>query len=501
MFRDMLLCVAVARFKEARMGFRNLWDFVEALEKNGELVRVKVPVDPILEIAQITDVVSKAGGPALLFENVPGAKMPLLINAFGSMRRMAMALGVEDVEAVAAELKALLELEIPSGFLDKLRMLPRLARLASYSPEVVDSGECKEVVQAVAPSLSDLPILQCWPDDAGRFITFPQVYMKRLSNGRTNVGLYRMQLYDDQTTGLHCHIHHDGAEVLQEYRRAGRRMEVAVAIGGDPVLTYVAASPLPPLMDEMLFAGFLRKEKVRLVRCETVDLKVPANADVVLEGYVDPHEVRVEGPFGDHTGFYSLADQYPVFHLTCMTHKRSPVYLTTIVGRPPMEDAYIGRATVRIFLPLIRAQLPEVVDINLPVEGGFHNLAIVAIDKRYPFHARKVMHALWGLGQLMLTKIIVVVDAGVNVCDAAEVVWKVVNNIDPERDITFVQGPVDILDHASRLPMAGSKMGIDATRKWPEEGFHRPWPGEIRMSPAIVERVQRRWKEYGLPWP
>lgn len=483
------------------MAYADLASFVRRLEEEGELVRVKAEVSAELEITEITDRVSKQGGPALLFERVRGYDIPVLTNAFGSPRRMAMALGVREVEDIARELQEYLDLPAlfarGGGFGDKLKVLGKLAAVKEFFPKVVSSGPCQEVVME-KPSLSKFPILKCWPGDAGRFITLPLVFTKNPVTGQRNVGMYRLQVYDETTTGMHWHIHKDGAENYRQAEALGRRLEVAVAIGGDPVTTYAATAPLPRGIDEMLFAGFIRKSPVEMVRCRTVDLEVPAGADIVLEGYVDPSERRIEGPFGDHTGYYSLADEYPVFHITCITHRKNPIYPATIVGRPPMEDCFIAKATERIFLPLLRLQLPEIVDMNLPIEGVFHNCAIVSIKKSYPGHAMKVMHALWGLGQAMYTKFIIVVDHDVNVHDLSEVAWKVFNHVDPERDIHIVKGPIEVLDHASPLPRFGSKAGIDATRKWASEGFTREWPEEIKMSPEIVDLVTRRWKEYGL---
>ncbi|MBI2881682.1 MAG: menaquinone biosynthesis decarboxylase [Candidatus Tectomicrobia bacterium] len=479
------------------MAYDSTAEFVAALEAAGELKRIPAEVDPVLEIAEIADRVVKGGGPALLFERVKGHGVPLLINALGSERRMCMALGVSSFEDVATRIRELANLEIPPTLIEKLKRLPPLLKLANIGPEVVSSGPCKEVVVREGAALDFIPALQCWPEDGGRYITTPQVYTKDLS-GKRNVGMYRMQVFDRATAGMHWHRHHDGARHYHEHVEARKRMEAAVALGGDPILTYVATSPLPPGMDELLFAGFLRQKKVRLVPCETVDLEVPADADIVLEGYLEPGELRREGPFGDHTGFYSLADDYPVFHLTCFTRRRNPIYTTTVVGPPPMEDLYLGKATERIFLPLIQMHLPEVVDIHMPAEGAFHNLVIVSIRKRYPFHARKVMHALWGMGQMMFAKVIVVVDEDVDVQNLSEAAWIALSHIDPRRDVCFVDGPAEVLDHASPRFTAGSKMGVDATRKWKEEGFERGWPAVARMSGEVKSLVNRRWKEYGF---
>jgi 4-hydroxy-3-polyprenylbenzoate decarboxylase len=480
------------------MALRDLREFIVALEDAGRLRRIRVPVDPILEVAAITDRVSKRGGPALLFEEVQGSAVPLLINAFGSPERMCLALGVKTVEEVAVELEGLLETKAPQGLLDKLKMLPKLRDLASFFPKTVKDGPCKEVVRTADASLDFLPIIQCWPQDAGRYITFPLVITKDPETGIRNVGTYRMQVFDGKTTAMHWHAHKGGAAHYRKAKARGERIPVAAVLGADPITTFSGTVPAPEGIDELLIAGFLRKEPVPLVPCETIALEVPATAEIVLEGYVDPDELRTEGPFGDHTGFYSLADEYPVFHLTAVTHRRDPIYQTIIVGRPPMEDCHMAYAIERIFLPLLRKQLPEVVDYHMPFEGIFHNLMLVSIRKQYPGHARKVMHAIWGLGQAMFTKVVVVVDHDVNVHDPSEVVWKALNHIDPERDIEFVHGPVETLDHASRLPLYGSKMGVDATRKWRSEGFARDWPDEIVMSPEVKALVERRWKEYGI---
>jgi 4-hydroxy-3-polyprenylbenzoate decarboxylase len=480
------------------MAYTDLREFVAALERAGELRRIRAEADPVLEIAEITDRVSKRGGPALLFEHPKGSSLPLLINAFGSAARMQLALGVKSLEQVGADLQEILDLKAPEGLLAKLKLLPRLQDLAGAFPKIVRDGPCKEVILREEATLAGLPVLQCWPQDAGRYITFPLVFTKDPDTGVRNCGTYRMQVFDERTTAMHWHVQKGGAAHYRKARRLGRRVDVGVAIGADPAVCFAGTLPLPEGVDEMLVAGFLRKKPVELVRCETVDVEVPATAEIVLEGYVDTEELRTEGPFGDHTGFYSLADAYPVFHLTCLTRRTDAIYHTTIVGPPPMEDCHMAAAIERLFLPLIKKQLPEVVDFHMPFEGIFHNLVLVSIEKQYPGHARKVMHALWGLGQAMVSKVIVVVDADVNVRDYSEVTWKVLNHIDPERDTAFVLGPVETLDHASRLPKYGSKAGVDATRKWPEEGFTRPWPDEIRMDASIKRLVDARWAEYGI---
>ncbi|HHW60424.1 MAG TPA: menaquinone biosynthesis decarboxylase [Syntrophomonadaceae bacterium] len=482
------------------MAYKDLREFIYRLEQEGELKRIKAEVDPVLEITEITDRVSKAYGPALLFENVRGSDMPVLINAFGSPQRMAMSLQVNQLDDIADEIMALLGIadQIPEGFLDKIRLLPRLKELSSFFPRMVRKGACQEIVQ-YEPRLSEIPVLQCWPQDAGRFITLPQVYTHDPISGKRNVGMYRLQVYDDSTTGMHWHVHHDGAENFRLSRQAGKeKIEVAVALGGDPAITYAATAPLPKDIDELIFAGFLRKKPVDLVKCKTIAMEVPADAEIVLEGYVDPEETRLEGPFGDHTGYYSLADYYPVFHLTCITRRKDAIYPTTIVGKPPQEDCYMALATERIFLPLLKLQLPEVIDMHLPMEGVFHNCVIVSIKKSFPGHARKVMNSLWGMGQMMFAKYIIVVDADVNVQNVSEVMWKVFNNVDPRRDTMIVDGPLEVLDHSAPLPLYGSKMGIDATKKWIEEGHTRQWPEDIVMSREIIEQVTRRWSEYGF---
>jgi len=477
------------------MAYRNLQEFIKRLEAEGELLRLKEEVSPELEITEITDRVVKAGGPALLFERVKGYRMPVLTNAFGSLRRMALALGVESLEELAREITDFLQVEAPDSLFKKLKLVPKLSRLKNMFPRLVKKAPCQEIVlMDEEVDLSRLPVLKCWPKDGGPFITLPVVITKHPETGVRNAGMYRMQVFDRRTTGMHWHTHKGGAHHYRVAERRGERLPVAVALGPDPAVTYAATAPLPEDVDEFVFAGFIRGRPVELVRCLTVPLEVPAESQIVLEGYVEPGERRLEGPFGDHTGYYSLPDYYPVFHVTCMTMRRDAIYPATIVGRPPQEDCFIAKATERLFLPLIKKTLPEIVDMNLPIEGVFHNLAFVSIDKRYPGHARKVACALWGLGQMMFTKIIVVFDKEVNVQDLSECLWRLGNNVDPARDVFFVQGPVDALDHASPYPFYGSKMAIDATRKWPEEGFGRDWPEVIEMTPEVKERVKRLWK-------
>src|SRR6202453_584886 len=432
------------------MAYDDLRDFVRALEKRGELKRISFEVDPHLEITEFADRSVKTGGPALLFEKPKGSEIPVLINAFASMRRMEIALEVSSVDEVAGRISEFLEMRMPEGIIGKLKMLPKLAEMGAFFPKIVSSGPCKEKIRRDNFSLDEFPILKCWPEDGGRYITLPMVFSKNPDTGKRNCGCYRMQVYDARTTGMHWQTHKQGAEHYRRMTAAGttKRMEVAVAIGADPATMYSAILPLPPDLDEMMIAGFLRSSPVEMVKCKTVDLEVPANAEIVLEGYVELGELRTEGPFGDHTGFYSLEDEYPVFHLTCITQRKNPIYAATIVGPPPMEDFWMGKAIERIFLPLMRTQLPEVRDVCMPAEGVFHNLILVSMRKVYPGHARKVMHAIWGLGQAMFSKCIIVVDDDVDVQNVSEVAWKALNNIDPERDIQFVMGPGDSLDHS-----------------------------------------------------
>jgi 4-hydroxy-3-polyprenylbenzoate decarboxylase len=528
------------------LAYDDLRDWIKTLEKHGELRRIREEVSPELEITEITDRVSKSGGPALLFENVkghPGHKV--FINQFGSERRMALALGVERLDEIAERIQGLMNVKAPEGLLDKLKMLPQLGALTNAFPKTKSAKDapCKEVILKDSFDLNAFPILKCWPHDGGRFITLPCVVTRDPRTGKRNIGMYRMQVYDGQTTGMHWQRQKVAAEHYRNAMRQaassaadadastarvaamaesaggavaipdgpiggmpqvamgnlkGSRLEVAVAIGTDPATTFAAIVPAPPEVEEFLIAGFLRGKPVEIVKCETVDLEVPAHAEIVLEGYVELGELRSEGPFGDHTGFYTLTDDYPVFHLTCITHRKDPIYAATIVGKPPMEDAWMGKAVERIFLPAMKMTIPEIVDINLPVEAVFHNLMLVSIRKSYPGHARKVMNAIWSLGQAMFTKCIIVVDEDCDVQNITEVVLRVANNIDPERDIQFMLGPIDSLDHSSRLPNYGSKMGIDATRKWKAEGFERPWPAMIEMDRGTKARVDELWAKLGL---
>lgn len=481
------------------MAYEDLGHFIRVLSDRGELVRVTTEVSPDLEVAEIADRLVKEGGPAVIFEKVKGAKFPLAMNLFGTMERMLLSLEAGSFDEIAGRVREIIEPEIPVKLVDKLKMLPKLKRLADYVPKVVKDGPVKEVVlQGDDVDLGELPVVKTWPQDGGPFITLPLVFTQDPDSGVRNVGMYRMQVYDGKTTGMHWHVHKGGAKHYRKLAERGEPMPVAVALGSDPAVIYAATAPLPEDTDEMIFAGFLRNSPVELVPCETSAIQVPANAEIVLEGYVAPGELRFEGPFGDHTGYYSLADEYPVFHVTCVTRRKNPIYPATIVGRPPMEDCYMGKATERIFLPLLQKILPEVVDMNLPVEGIFHNFAFFAIDKRYPGHARKVASAIWGLGLLMFTKFVVIFDREVNVQDLSEVIWRIGNNVDPERDTFTVRGPVDALDHASPLPHFGTKMCIDATRTWKEEGHAREWPDVIEMSSEIKDLVSKRWKEYGF---
>ncbi len=478
------------------MPFDSLRSFVDALKRAGELHTISAAVDPYLEIAEITDRVVKAGGPALLFDNVKGSRFPVLTNQFGSQRRMALALDARFLDEAANRLRALIDLSPPGSSLgEKLGALKRLAPLANAIPKTVRDAPVQEIVIS-NPDLTKLPVLTTWPLDAGPFITLPLVITKDPRTNRPNVGMYRMQVYNAHETGMHWQRHKQGRAHAALW---GDKVPVAVAIGSDPALTYAATAPLPPVLDEFAFAGLLRGKPVSLVQAKTVDVKVPADAEFVLEGFVDNADLRTEGPFGDHTGVYSLADQYPTFHLTCITHRRNPIFAATVVGKPPMEDAWLGKATERLFLPLLQMVLPEVIDMNLPVEGGFHNLAIVSIRKQYPGHAKKVMNALWGLGHMMmLTRMLVIVDDDIDVQDTRSVAWFVLNNLAPERDVVMMPGPVDDLDHGSYSVAYGTKIGIDATRKSASEGYAREWPPDIVMNKETRDLVNNRWREYGL---
>ena len=498
------------------MAFRSFQDFVEQLDRAGELQRITEEVDTELVIAEWAnrEMKSPSGGKALLFEKPiidrkPSA-FPVAINTMGSRKRIAMALGVNEVADLAQEIQLILKAKPPTDLREGFALLKQGIHLLHARPKRVKEAACQEVVQILdsdqtsnnaSPartkteiSLLDLPILKCWPKDGGRFITFPNVHTRDPESGARNVGMYRMQIFDERTTAMHWQVHKVGARHGKVYYQRGERMPVAVTLGGDPALTFAATAPLPDGLDEILFAGFLRKKSVELVKCKTVDVEVPADADFVLEGFVQPGEMRPEGPFGDHTGFYTAVEDYPVFHLTAITHRRDAIYPTTIVGPPPMEDFYMGDATVRIFLPVFKMNFPELVDMTLPPEGVFHNLVFVSIRKQYPYQAFKVMHGLWGMGQMMFSKYIVVVDEDCDVHNTSEVLFRLCANTDPERDSTIIRNPSDSLDHAPTEQNIGSHMGIDATRKLPGENYHRRWPELLKMDErvqAIVDSLQK----------
>ena len=491
------------------MIFQNLRSFVEYLERTGELVRIRRPVSVDLEMAEIADRTMKlpGGGPALFFERPvlmdgTASDIPVVINVFGSWTRISAALGVKDLQEHADRIQELVKPEVPKGLWAKMQMLPKLAELAKVPPRPFrGKPPCQEVVLREGEfDLRKLPILKTWPEDGGPFITLPMVITCDPESGVQNIGMYRMQVFGQSTTGMHWQQHKGGAAHFRAYKRGGEtRMPVVVAIGGDPATMYTPTAPLPPGIDEYLFGGFLRREPVYTAKALTADLQIPAEAEIVLEGYVDPSEpLATEGPFGDHTGFYTLEELYPTFHVTAVTMRRNPLYPATLVGRPPVEDVYLGGATERIFLPLARLTMPEIVDYHMPPEGVFHNLVFVSIRKEYPGHAYKVMNGLWGMGLMSLAKVIVVVDDVVDVQNVQETWWYALGNIDPERDVRFAKGPVDDLDHASQHASFGSKMGIDGTRKWPEEGFTRRWPEMIEMDSATKARVDHCWKELGI---
>jgi 4-hydroxy-3-polyprenylbenzoate decarboxylase len=503
------------------MAFDSFRDFVNALDRAGELKRISRPVATELEITEIADreMKSPGGGKALLFEqptvNGVVSPFPVAINTMGSHQRIAMSMGANSVDEVANELGALMKAKPPTSFRETIKLLGHALDLRHAKPKIVKDGACKEVIHLVessklkveswpkAPSVSDLstfnpqpstllnlPILKCWPLDGGRFITLPCIVTKDPDTGERNVGMYRIQIYDDRTTGMHWQLQKVGARHGRRYYETGTRMPVSIFIGGDPMFPFAATAPLPDGLDEFLLAGYLRKKSVELVKCETNELEVPANSDFVIEGYVDPAEpLRDEGPFGDHTGYYTLPEPYSVFHVTAITHRKDAVYPATIVGIPPMEDFYIGGASVKLFLPIFKMNFPEIVDIALPAEGVFHNLVFVSIKKTYPMQAYKIMHGLWGMGQMMFTKYIVVVDAGVNVHNTSEVLFHLTANTDPQRDSIFTKGPSDVLDHATSEIASGSKLGIDATKKIPGEGFKRAWPPLIKMDEAVKAKV------------
>ena len=490
------------------MSLDNISQFLSAIDRAGELVRIKEPVQAKLELCEIADRVMKqpGGGQALIFENVvldsgERSRFPVAINLFGSMKRMSLALGVDDLDEIGRRITEMLDLKVPEGIMGKLSMLPRLLEIGKFPPRI-RSGKpaCQEVViQSNDVNLNELPIITCWPEDGGPYITLPMVISRDPKRGIRNVGMYRVQVLGPRTLAMHWQRHKVGAAHWREMAEKGERMDVCIAIGADPASVYSASAPLPPTIDEFLFAGFLRSSPVSLTKAVTCDLEVPSEAEFVIEGYIDPSEdLVVEGPFGDHTGFYSEADLYPQVHVTAVTMRKAPVYATTIVGRPPMEDYYLGHATERIFLPLLKLTIPEIVDYHMPAEGIFHNLVFVSIDKQYPGQAYKVMNAMWGQGLMSLAKVLIVVDKDVDVRNEKEAWWIALNNIDPERDTRFSMGPMDVLDHSSRAFTYGSKMGIDATRKWPEEGFTRNWPKLIEMDEKTKSRVDEMWSKLGL---
>ena len=487
------------------MPINDLHDFIKLLEQRKQLVRIKTPVSAELEITEITDRVSKLPGErnkALLFEAVTGSDVPVLINAYGSAERMALALGVDNLDALNQRLSKLIDPRLPKGMGETLgrgRDLLEALRGVGLRPHKVAKGPAQEVIETEAPSLDFLPILKCWPGDAGRFITLPQVITRNPETGTRNVGMYRLQVVDERTLLVHWQRHKGGADHEQRARKLQQtRIPAAVVLGGDPASTWCASAPLPPEIDEYLLAGWLRGEPVEFVNCVSQPLEVPAQADVVIEGYVDLTDYRDEGPFGDHTGYYTPVERFPALHVTAITRRRDPIYPATVVGIPPMEDYWMGKATERLFLPLIRTVMPEVLDINMPAEGVFHNLVIASVQKRFPGHARKVMHGLWGLGLMTLAKGIVVVDEWVDPQNLSQVAWQVLGNVDWSRDLLLSSGPVDQLDHASYQHLFGGKVGVDATAKWPEEGYTRGWPELARMSPEVKQKVDQMWKELKL---
>lgn len=522
----------------------NLQDFLKLLDSAGELKRIAAQVDPILEISAISDRVSKSpaagthsepdksaggklGGTALLFTNVKGSDFPVVINTFGSYRRMNMAFGTENFAQLAERVQQLVKPEIPTTLMEKMKRLPDLMKMASFPPKSVRSGPCQDVVlEGDKADLTRLPIIQCWPLDGdvtssevydqhiasvaantsgprgtGRYITLAGIHTKHPETGVRNIGMYRVQLFGPKLAAMHWHLHHDGARHFRAYQKRGEKMPIAIALGGPSVMAYAATAPLPPGIEEHLFAGFLNGGGVEFTTCKTVPLEVPAQSEFVIEGYVDPNETLLEGPFGDHTGFYSLADRYPALHVTAITHRKNPVYPTTIVGRPPMEDYFLGKATERVFLPLLRTLVPDVLDYSLPMAGVFHNCAYVSIKKEYALQARRVMHAIWGAGQMSLTKYLIVVDEDVDVHDEQQVLFNWLSNCEPGRDVETVNGPVDILDHSSPELGVGTKMGFDATRKWPGEGLGRGvrrYPKGLDFDLTTQALIERRWSEYGF---
>jgi len=511
--------------------YTDLQSFINDLDERGQLKRVGVEVDSILEISAITDRVSRMpaagdaappitdpvhgrqGGHALLFENVKGSDIPVAINIFGSYDRMRLALGGSSFEAFADRIQELIKPQMPTGLMDKMKKLPQLAKLASFGPKVVKRGRCQEIIHTDDANLLDLPIIQCWPHDGeagfgakpadaeggtGRYFTFAGIYTKDPESGERNVGMYRVQVYSEKLAAMHWHMHHDGARHFRAYKKRGEKMPLAIVLGGEPILPYAATCPLPPDVSELLFAGFLNNGGIDLVPCQTIPMEVPVNAEIVIEGWVDPEHMLIEGPFGDHTGFYSLADRYPAFHVTAITHRRDPVFPATIVGKPPQEDYYLGKATERIFLPLLKIIIPSLIDYSLPRFGAFHNCVFVKIRKHYPMQARAVMSSIWGAGQMMFVKMIVVVDEHVDVHDEQDVLFHMGANVDWRRDTVIVDGPCDVLDHATPYYGTGAKIGIDATEKIPGEGVVREWPEKLVVSADIEQLVEQRWSEYGF---
>jgi len=497
------------------MAFESLREFLKQLDNAGELRRIEMPVATELEITELADREMKkiGGGQALLFENPTlngkRADFPLAINNMGSQKRMAMMLERNSVNEAADELGKLMQAKPPINFRETINLLATALELRHAKPKKVKDGPCKEVTikaddlkstGTALPTLLNLPIQQCWPQDAGRFITLPCVVTQDPDTGARNLGIYRMQVFDSQTTGMHWQLQKVAARHGRRYYERGEQMPVSVFLGGDPVYTFCATAPLPDGLDELLLAGYLRRKSVPMVKCETNALEVPANADIVIEGYVDPTEpLRDEGPFGDHTGYYTLTDKYPAFHITAITHRKDAIYPSTIVGKPPMEDFYIGSASVRLFMPIFRMNFPEIVDIALPAEGVFHNLVFVSIRKTYPMQAYKIMHGLWGMGQMMFTKYIVVVDDDLDVHDTSEVLFRIGANTDPQRDTIFTRGPADVLDHATTEFAIGSKLGLDATKKLPGEGFHREWPPIIKMDETVKHKVDKMLSDLDKP--
>jgi 4-hydroxy-3-polyprenylbenzoate decarboxylase len=481
------------------MAHTDLRDFLRRLEKAGELRRVKVPVDPTLEISEITQRVVRDGGPGLLFERPTRGEMPLAINLFGTERRMAIALGVDNLDEIGQRIGGMLKPELPVGFGGLREALGKVTQLKNLPPKRVKTAPCQEIVyKDDAVDLNMMPGLQVWPDDGGIYHNLGLTHTKHPETGGRNLGLYRLQQHSSQTLGMHWQIHKDSTAHHAVAERLGQRLPVAIAFGCDPAVSYSATAPLPGDIDEYLFAGFLRGERVEMVDCLTVPLQVPAHAQVVLEGYLEPGERAPEGPFGDHTGFYTPVEDFPVLHVECMTTQREPVYQSIVTSKPPQEDGPIGKATERIFLPLIKLLIPDIVDYDLPDAGVFHNCVIVSVAKRYPKHAMKVMNAIWGAGLLSLCKLVVVVDDDCDVHDYREVAFRAFGNVDYAHDVLLTTGPVDHLDHASYQQFWGGKLGVDATRKLPGEGYHRGWPEEMRMSPEVVATVDKRWREYGL---